>query len=107
VIEADILKKIKAGAKVRVHERIKEGDKERISIFEGLIISRKHGSEPGAAFTVRGKLGEFGLEKTYPIHSPLISKIDIVFSPKKVRRSKLYFLRKLSARKVREKVGLG
>jgi large subunit ribosomal protein L19 len=105
VIDQEILKKIKAGAKVRVHERVKEGDKERISIFEGLILSRRHGSEPGASFTVRGKLGEFGLEKTYPIHSSLISKIEIVSSPRKVKRSKLYFLRELSSRKVREKTG--
>lgn len=105
MIDQEILKKIKAGAKVRVHERVKEGDKERISIFEGLILSRRHGSEPGASFTVRGKLGEFGLEKTYPIHSSLISKIEIVSSPRKVKRSKLYFLRELSSRKVREKTG--
>lgn len=105
MIQEEDTAKIKSGAKVKVHERVKEGGKERISIFEGVVIARKHGSEPGATFTVRGKLGEYGLEKTYPIHSPLVKKIEFLLSPKKVKRSKLYYLRKLSTKKVREKIG--
>jgi large subunit ribosomal protein L19 len=97
--------KIKTGTKVKVYEKIKEGGKERIAFFEGIVIARKHGSEKGATFTVRGKLGEYGLEKTYPIHSPLISKVDIISTPKKIRRSKLYYIRDLSAKKIKEKIG--
>lgn len=104
MIDTEILNKIKPGAKIRVWERIKEGDKERQSPFEGLVIARKHGSEPGATFTVRSVLQEVGVEKVYPIFSPIIAKIDIILSPKKVRRSKLYYLRSLSNKKVREKV---
>ena len=97
----EILKKIKSGATVKVHEKIKEGDKERISIFEGLVIARKHGKEQGATFTVRATIAGVGVEKIYPIHSPNIAKIEIVSSPKKVRRSKLYYVRNLSKREVR------
>ena len=97
--------KIRAGTKVRVYEKIKEGAKERIGFFEGIIIARKHGSEKGATFTVRGKLGEHNLEKTYPIHSPLISKVDIISAPKKIRRSKIYYIRDLSVKRIKEKIG--
>ena len=97
---------IKPGAKVKVWERIKEGEKERLSAFAGIVIARKHGSEKGATFTVRGKLGEHGLEKTYPIHSPLISKVDVISSPKKITRSKLYYVRTISAKRIKEKLGV-
>lgn len=103
-MEQEILKKIKAGAKVRVWEKIKERDKERESAFEGLVIARKHGREAGATFTVRAVLSEVGVEKVYPIHSPLIAKVEILSSPKKVHRSKLYYLRKLSSKQVKEKL---
>lgn len=101
MIDEKILEKIKSGATIKVHEKIKEGDKERISIFEGLVIARKHGKEVGATFTVRATVAGVGVEKTYPIHSPNIAKIEIVSSPKKVRRSKLYYVRGLSKREVR------
>ncbi len=104
MIDAKILEKIRPGAKVRVTERIKEGDKERQSVFEGLVIARKHGSEPGASFTVRATLHEVGVEKLYPINSPIIAKIGILSSPKKVRRSKLYYVRALSHKQTREKL---
>jgi len=104
-MESTIIDKIKTGAKVKVYEKIKDGAKERIGFFEGIVIARKHGSEKGATFTVRGKLGEYGLEKTYPIHSPLISKVDIISSPKKVGRSKLYYIRDLSVKRIKEKIG--
>ena len=98
------MQKIKPGAKVRVWERIKEGDKERRSSFEGIVISRKHGSEPGASFTVRTTLYEVAVEKTYPLHSPTLAKIDILSSPKKVHRAKLYYIRDFSAKKIRERL---
>lgn len=96
--------KIKPGAKVRVWEKIKEKDKERQSAFEGVVLARKHGNEPGATFTVRAILSEVGVEKVYPIHSPTIAKIEILSSPKKVHRSKLYYVRNLSNKQVREKL---
>ena len=98
------ISKIKPGVKVKVWERIKEGDKERLTPFAGIVIARKHGSEIGATFTVRAVLQEVGVEKVYPIHSPIIAKIEILSSVKKVRRAKLYYLRKLSSKKVREKL---
>ena len=104
MLDKETLAKIKPGSKVRVWEKIKEGDKERQSAFGGIVIARKHGSQTGATFTVRAVLQEVGVEKIYPIYSPLISKIDIVSSPKKIHRSKLYFIRKLSPKKVAEKL---
>ncbi len=104
MINADILKKIKTGARVRVWEKIKEGDKERLSAFEGLVISRKHGNESGGTFTVRAVLQEVGVEKVFPINAMTISKVEMLSSPRKIHRSKLYFVRKLSSKKVREKL---
>jgi len=105
-MDQEILKKIKPGAMVRVHERVKEGDKEREATFEGLVLARKHGSEIGATFMVRGEVAGVGMEKVYPIHSPTISKVDILSSPKKVHRAKLYYVRDLSAKETRQKIGL-
>lgn len=104
MINSEILKKIKTGARVRVWEKIKEGDKERLSAFEGLVIARKHGNEAGGTFTVRAVLQEVGVEKVFPINMPTISKVDVLSSPRKVHRSKLYYVRKLSSKKVREKL---
>ncbi len=98
------MEKIKPGAKVRVWERIKEGDKERLSAFEGVVLARKHGKEIGSTFTVRAVLDEIGVEKVFPIHSPSIAKVDIISSPKKVHRAKLYFLRGFSGKKARERL---
>lgn len=105
MISPEILAKIKSGAVVRVSEKIKEGEKERVSNFKGVVLARKHGLEAGATFTVRSTFGEFGVEKIYPINSPLISKIEILSSPKKVSRSKLYYLRSVSKKKSRQKIG--
>ena len=104
-MDLETMKKIKSGATVRVHERIKDGDKERIALFEGLVLARKHGSEIGATFTVRATVAGVGMEKVYPIHSPMIAKIDVLSSPKKVHRSKLYYIRDLSKKEIRQKVG--
>ncbi len=103
-MESNILEKIKSGARVKVSERIKEGDKERLSTFEGIVIARKHNKEAGGTFTVRAILAEIGVEKIYPINSPLIAKIVFMSSPKKIHRSKLYYLRGLSSKEVREKL---
>ena len=96
MISEEILKKIKAGAKVKVYEGK--------TPFAGLVIARKHGSEPGATFTVRTVLAGVGVEKVFPIHSPSIIKIEITSSPKKVHRSKLYFVRNVSASRIRQKL---
>lgn len=93
------MSQIKAGAKVRVHE--KEGGK-----FEGLVIGRKHGSESGATFTVRSMVAAVGVEKVYPVHSPTINKVEIVSSPRKPSRSKLYFVREMSGSRIRKKLGV-
>ena len=81
MIAKELLEKIKPGATVRVWEKIKEGEKERLSKFEGLVLARKHGSEIGATFTVRASLAGVGVEKIYPIHSPRIGKVEIINSP--------------------------
>ena len=93
---------IKPGAIVRVFERVKDGDKERISQFQGLVLARKHGLEAGATFTVRATLAGVGVEKVFPIHSPVITKLEVVSSPKKVHRSKLYYLRTRSKKEIGE-----
>jgi len=97
MIAEAILPKIKAGARVRVHE--KTGGN-----FEGLVIARKHGAEKGATFTVRAIVADVAVEKVYPVHSPAINKVDVLSSPKKVHRSKLYFVRELSGRNIRKKL---
>jgi large subunit ribosomal protein L19 len=94
--------KIRPGAKVRVWERIKEGDKERESAFEGIVLARQHGSEAGASFTVRAVLHEVGVEKVFPLHGPTIARVQILSSPKKVHKSKLYYLRGFSSKRTRE-----
>ena len=96
MINEETLKRIKPGAKVKVYEGK--------TPFAGLVIARKHGSEPGATFTVRTILAGVGVEKVYPIHSPSIVKIEVVSSPKKVHRSKLYFVRKISGSRIRQKL---
>lgn len=89
----------KAGDTVRVHTKIKEGDKERIQIFEGVVIRRKgHGIEQ--SFTVRKVSYGVGVERIFPTFSPMIDKIEIA-TRGKVRRARLYYLRDLSGKKAR------
>jgi len=95
-IEQEYLKKdipdFNVGDTVRVHVRIKEGGKERIQIFEGTVIARKH-SGINETFTVRKVSYGIGVERVFPIHSPMIKKIEVKRRGK-VRRAKLYYLRK-------------
>ena len=95
---------IRIGDTVRVHNRIKEGSRERIQLFEGTVIA-KHGGGISETFTVRRVSYGVGVEKTFPIHSPNVDKI-VVFREAKVRRAKLYYLRDRvgKAAKVKEKV---
>lgn len=97
---------IKPGAMVVITERVKEKDKERASKFKGVVLARKHGAGPNATITVRAVVDGVGVEKIYPLSSPIISSVQIVSSPKKVKRSKLYFLRTVSKKRSRQKVGL-
>jgi len=86
------------GDTVRVHVRIKEGDKERLQAFEGVVIKRDRG--PQASFTVRKISFGHGVERIFPIQSRVIDKVDLVRSSK-VRRAKLYYLRRLTGKAAR------
>jgi large subunit ribosomal protein L19 len=94
---------LRAGDTVRVHQKIQDKGKTRIQIFEGLVLARKHGDEPGATFTVRKMSGGIGVEKIYPLYSPLIDKLEIVRRAK-VRRAKLYYIREKVAREVKRQM---
>ena len=89
----------KVGDTVAVHVRVREGDKERIQVFQGLVIRRKGGGV-GETFTVRKISSGVGVERVFPVKSPLVTKIDIK-SRGYVRRAKLYYLRDLSGKKAR------
>ncbi len=91
------------GNTVRVFLKIEEKGKTRLQMFEGLIISRKHGTEAGATFTVRKVASGVGLEKTFPLYSPVIDKIEVV-KKSKVRRSKLYYIRDKAAKEIRRRM---
>ena len=95
---------VNIGDTVRVHNRIKEGNRERIQLFEGTVIAR-HGGGISETFTVRRVSYGCGVEKTFPIHSPNVVKVEITRSGK-VRRAKLYYLRGRvgKASKVKEKI---
>ena len=96
--------KVSVGDTVRVHVKVKEGSRERIQVFEGIVIAKKHGGLE-ETFTVRRLAYGVGVEKVFPIHSPLIEKVETVRSGY-VRRAKLYYLRGRvgKAAKIREKL---
>ena len=94
---------IRSGDTVRVHQKIKEGDKERVSAFEGMVIAKKHGAGISATFTVRRVVDGIGVERVFPLHSPRIAKVDVL-RHSKTRRAKLYFIRDKAAREVRRKM---
>ena len=94
---------IRSGDTVRVHQKVVEKGKTRLQVFEGLVIAVKHGTEAGATFTVRATLSGVGVEKIFPLYSPVIDKIEIT-KRSKVRRAKLYFIREKVAREVRRRL---
>lgn len=94
---------LKAGDTVRVHQKIQDKGKTRIQIFEGLVLARKHGTEPGATFTVRKVASGVGVEKIFPLYSPLIDKLEIV-KRAKVRRAKLYYIREKVNREIKRQM---
>lgn len=97
------LPEINPGNTVSVVQRIKEGDKERLSSFEGLVIAKKHGRGVTATFTVRKVVDGIGVERIFPLHSPVIEKIEVLRRAK-VGRAKLYYIREKAAREVRKKM---
>ncbi len=86
------LPNFEVGNTVKVHNRIKEGGKERIQIFEGVVIARKGGKGANATFMVRKIASGVGVERIYPLHSPNISKLEVV-KDDKVRQAKIYYIR--------------
>jgi large subunit ribosomal protein L19 len=94
---------LQAGDTVRVHQKITEGDKSRIQIFEGLLIGRKHGNEAGGTMTVRKVIDGVGVERIFPFYSPNIAKIEVV-RKSKTRRAKLYNVRDKAAKEIRRKM---
>lgn len=102
-VEQDYLKsdrpEFRAGDSVRVHVRVVEGDKERIQVFQGVVIARRGGGTR-ESFTVRKISGGVGVERIFPLHSPVIDKIEVVRRGK-VRRAKLYYLRGLRGKAAR------
>ncbi len=90
-----------SGDTVKVHVKIKEGEKERIQIFQGVVISKRKGGAK-ASFTVRKVSYGVGVERIFPMHSPVIDKIEVV-TKGRVRRAKIYYLRKLRGKAARIK----
>jgi large subunit ribosomal protein L19 len=92
---------LRTGDTVRVHVKVREGDKERIQVFEGLIIGQRRGGAR-TTFTVRKVSSGQGVERIFPLHSPIIDKIEVLRTAR-VRRSKLYYLRALKGKAARMK----
>ena len=98
------LPEVEVGNTVRVHVRIKEGERERIQMFEGTVIAKQHGGI-NESFTVRRVAHGVGIERVFPIHSPTVSKVELVRKGR-VRRSKLYYLRDRVGKAARVKEAL-
>jgi len=94
---------LRSGDTVRVWQKIKERDKTRLQAFEGLVLSRKHGTEAGGTFTVRKVMDGVGVEKIFPLYSPIIDRIEVL-RRSKVRRAKLYFVREKAAKEIRRQM---
>ncbi len=91
---------MRAGDTVRVHTKIKEGDKERIQVFEGVVMAYRKGTPGSSMFTVRKVSYGVGVERMFPVHSPRIDRIEVV-GHGEVRRSRLYYLRALQGKAAR------
>lgn len=94
------LPQLRSGQTVRVHQIIKEGDKERIQMFEGLLIAVKHGKGINATITVRRIASGVGVERVFPIHAPTVSKIEITRDAR-AKKAKLYYTRQGKEAKVK------
>lgn len=91
---------IRSGDTVRVWQKIQEKGKTRLQAFEGLVLSKKHGTEAGATFTVRKVASGVGVEKIFPLYSPMIDKIEVI-KRANVRRAKLYYIREKAAKEIK------
>lgn len=94
---------VRSGDTVKVWQKIQEKGKTRLQMFEGVVLAVKHGSEPGATFTVRRVASGVGVEKIFPLYSPMIDKIEIT-KRSKVRRAKLYHIRKKAAKDIKRQM---
>ena len=94
---------VRAGDTVKVAQKIQEKGKTRLQMFEGLVLAVKHGSQPGATFTVRRVASGVGVEKIFPLFSPMIDKITIT-KRSQVRSSKLYHIRKKAAKEIKRQM---
>jgi len=94
---------LRSGDTVKIWQKIKEGNKTRSQIFEGLVLARKHGKEAGGTFTVRKVVEGIGVERIFPLYSPVIEKIQIVRRAK-TRRAKLYHIRDKAAKEIRKEM---
>ena len=95
--------RMRSGDTVRVMQKIEEKGKTRLQPFEGIIISIKHGTEIGATFTVRRITGGYGVEKIFPLYTPMIDSIEII-KRSKVRRSKLYYIRETALKQIKKRM---
>lgn len=95
---------MKAGDTVRVWQKIKEGDKSRLQAFEGMVLARKHGKEAGGTFTVRKVVDGVGVERIFPLYSPMIDSVEVL-KRAQVRRSKLYYVREKATKELRKHLG--
>jgi large subunit ribosomal protein L19 len=94
---------LRSGDTVRVWQKIVEGGKTRLQAFEGLILAVKHGEEIGGTFTVRKVASGVGVEKIFPLYSPLIDRVEVIRRAK-VRRAKLYYIRDKASREIRRQM---
>ncbi len=94
---------MRAGDTVRVTQKIEDKGKTRLQVFEGMVLYRKHGNEAGATFTVRKTASGIGVERTFPLFSPVIETLEIV-KRSKTRRSKLYYVRNKAAKEISKRM---
>lgn len=94
---------IKSGDTIRVWQKIQDKGKTRVQAFEGIVLAKKHGNEAGATFTVRRVLDGVGVEKIFPLYSPIIDKIEIT-KRAKIRRAKLYYIRDKASKEIKKQM---
>ena len=97
------LRNLQVGWTVKIHQKIREGDKTRTQAFEGIIIAKKHGQEAGGTITVRKVSDGIGVEKIFPFYLPSIEKVQVLKKPS-IRRAKLYYLRDKTSREIKKKM---
>jgi len=94
---------MRPGDTVKVYQKIEDKGKTRLQVFEGLILARKHGAEEGATFTVRRVANGYGVEKIFPLYSPMIDKIEVV-KRSKIGQSKLYHIRRTALKQISKRM---